>query len=83
MYMYYACIPTIKALCRLFELDIGLQAECVTTASLLHQVIYGPFVSYPLDCGDRVLVGANLADDSTVDSLPLMLCEEEDRRLCR
>ena len=51
----------------------------VTTASLLHQVIYGPFVSYLLDCDDGVLVGADSADDSTLDSLPPMLCEKEDR----
>ena len=40
---------------------------------------YGPFVSYPLDCGDGVVVGFDSADDSTLESLPPMLCEKEDR----
>ena len=41
-------------------------------------------MSYPMDCDDGVLVGADLADNSTSDSLPPMLCEKEDREsLCK
>ena len=35
---------------------------------------------YLLDCDDGVLAGFDSADDSTFDSLPLMLCEMEDRK---
>ena len=43
------------------------------------KVICRPFVSYPLDCDDGVVVGFDSADDSPLDSLPPMLCEKEDR----
>ena len=36
-------------------------------------------MSYPLNCGDGVVVGFDSTDDSPLDSLPPMLCEKEDR----